>query len=186
MHRNLIKLTLICCVTQLVACNNIKVHQDYIQNANFKTLHQFAWLHETQKETGDARVDNSIIDNRIRQAIEAVLISRGYSKSQKQQADFLLAYQYVIRDKFNQRQSSTHIVIGGRHHHHSHVNLTLGNTQSQREVFDLIIDVVDQQTKKVLWQGISTRPSLKKLTPEAMNKRMKQTAAAILSQFPPY
>ena len=55
------------------ACTSPKVGYDYDRGANFSRYHTYAWVSGAQEATGDRRLDSSLVDARIRTAIEREL-----------------------------------------------------------------------------------------------------------------
>jgi hypothetical protein len=53
----------------LVGCSSVRVVRDYDRSTEFGHLNTYAWQHATQPETGNPRLDNDLIDARIRNAV---------------------------------------------------------------------------------------------------------------------
>ncbi len=50
-------------------CHSIQVSQDYDSSKDFSSLKTYEWQAKSQPKTGDIRVDNPLLDARIRSAI---------------------------------------------------------------------------------------------------------------------
>jgi hypothetical protein len=97
------------CLLLLVAgCSTLRVKSDYDKEFDFSRLHTFTWLDppvrsEPESSPMDDLVDpfarNSILDKRVRQAVERELLARGYRKGGDGRAEFQLQYFVIIRDR---------------------------------------------------------------------------------------
>ena len=85
----------------LAGCSGIQVSQDYDPQPLFGIRQTFAWSTDKQPETGDPRIDNPLRDDRTRAAVERVLAAKGLHPSTTGKADFLIAYQYALRRKWD-------------------------------------------------------------------------------------
>lgn len=85
-------------VASAVACASRKVGNNYDLSTNFSTYHTYAWVPGEQEVTGDKRIDNSLVDNRIRTTIGTQLRSKGYAVPAGGSPDLYLAYYVVVKD----------------------------------------------------------------------------------------
>ena len=60
-----------------LACSGLKVATDFDPNADFTKIRSYAWLDERSGVEGDLDDVSSLLDQRIRRAIEAVLLGKG-------------------------------------------------------------------------------------------------------------
>ncbi len=75
--KNVIFLTVL---VLFAGCSGIEVSQDYNMNVNFSNLKTFNWYSAKQKKTNDLRVDNLLLDSRIRKAVDRSLAQKGYQQ----------------------------------------------------------------------------------------------------------
>jgi hypothetical protein len=61
----------------LTACSSVQVNMDYDPTEDFSTYKTFAWLPKSSEPTGDYRIDNELLDARIRAAVDRNLQERG-------------------------------------------------------------------------------------------------------------
>lgn len=97
-----------------LGCASSKIGYDYDRSANFTRYHTYAWNAGAQHTTGDRRVDSSLMDARIRTAIEKHLQAKGYLASANGAPDFIVAYHAGIKDMM--KGASTQNYIGGSPH----------------------------------------------------------------------
>jgi hypothetical protein len=96
------------------ACTSPKTGYDYDRSANFSRYHTYAWVSGAQEATGDRRLDSSLLDARMRTAIEKELRAKGYLASSNASPDFLVAYHAGMKDLL--KGASTQNYIGDRAH----------------------------------------------------------------------
>ena len=65
----------------VIGCSGLEVSQDYDVNTDFSGLKLYAWKSEKQAQTGDIRVDNPLLDARIRAAVDRALTAGGLHKA---------------------------------------------------------------------------------------------------------
>ncbi|MBN1379855.1 MAG: DUF4136 domain-containing protein [Gammaproteobacteria bacterium] len=173
-------------VALVCACSGIKVEQDYAEKTDFSKLKSYAWQSDKQKSTGDVRVDNSLLNNRIRQAVDNSLSSKGFNKSATKKTDFLVAYHYVIREKDEDSRVHTGIGIGAGHRgSYGGLMLGLGGSDRDYEVGELTIDILDPNNQQIIWRGVASRKIISQSDPAERAARINETIAAVLKKFPP-
>ena len=167
-------------------CSPIQVSQDYTPGTSLNNLRSYAWHDDQQEKTGDLRIDNPLIDNRIRAAIDDTLAARGYRKTGRDQADFHVAYQYAIRGKVGASNVQTSIGFGfGTYGRHGGIGVSTGPDYSSYDEGLLIIDILDAREGSTLWRGKGTRQVFMHTEPERMTEQVNETVHKILDQFPP-
>ena len=72
----------------ILCCSSVQVSQDYDPETDFARLNTFNWQSETQQKTGDVRVDDQLMNSRIRKAVDRMLSAKGYQKVTQMAPDF--------------------------------------------------------------------------------------------------
>ena len=160
-------------------CASSNVGYDYDRSANFTRYHTYAWNSGAQQATGDRRVDSSLMDARIRTAIEKHLRSKGYLVSAADNPDFIVAYHAGIKDMM--KGASTQNYIGDRAHG---TFTTISDIQPYHEG-TLTIDIIDAQSHQLVWQAAAKADVGQSLGPEERDARVNGIVRAMLSHFPP-
>ena len=62
-----------------VGCSTVRVSHDYDAKVDFTRMKTFAWLEKKQPGTGDIRLDDPFLDQRIRAAVNQTLQKKGYA-----------------------------------------------------------------------------------------------------------
>jgi Domain of unknown function (DUF4136) len=168
------------------ACSTVKVSQDYSPDVDFSTLKKFNWKKKEQKKTGDARIDNPLLNTRIRNAVEHYLAEKGHQKASNGNPDFYVSYEYMIESKIVSDNSSVGFGVGrssrGRY---GGLSLSSGGGVSERDEATMLIDFTDAATANLTWRGTGTRRTSQHLTPKQKDQEIKELVEKILNQFPP-
>lgn len=163
----------------LAACAAPKVGYDYDASANFGAYHTYTWLLGKQEPTGDKRVDNSLVDNRIRAAVSARLQAKGYTISANGKPDFYVAYHVAVKDRM--KGSSTQQYIGDFAYG---TFTTISDIHSYNEG-DLLVDIVDAGSKQLVWRGAAQAEVDPGMTPKERDARINRVIDDMFAHFPP-
>jgi hypothetical protein len=163
----------------IAACASPKVGYDYDHGANFHAYHSYEWMPGKQEATGDKRLDNSLVDSRIRTAINSNLRSKGYTPSGNGSPDFYVAYHIGMKDVM--KESSTQNYIGDRAHG---TYTTIRDVQAYKEG-TLLVDIVDAKSNQLVWQASALAEVEPGMTPEERDKRIASVVQVMLAHFPP-
>ncbi len=160
-------------------CASTKVGYDYDRGTDFGRYHTYAWSSAAQDATGDRRVDSSLVDARIRTAIETQLRAKGYIADSNGSPDFLVAYHAGMKDMM--KGSSTQNYIGDRAHG---TFTTISDIQAYQEG-TLLIDIVDAKSRQLVWQASAKADVEQNLGPKERDARVNDAIGAMMSHFPP-
>ena len=169
----------------IFGCSGIKVSQDYQPDTNFNNLKTYTWKYITQEKTGDVRIDNSLMDNRIRKAIENALTEKGLFAAGIT-SDFQVAYTYTISKKKYSSPVNTGVGFGfGSYGRYGTIGIRTGTQVDEYDEGLLVIDFLKSDSDIVLWRGKSTHGVDTHSTPESTTDQINKIVGKILSQFPP-
>ena len=166
----------------LFGCSSVTVSQDYEIGADFSKYRTFDWVSAEQPRTGDIRVDNPLLDARIRNAVEQALLSKGYTKTPDGTPDMLVAYHLTIRSRIEGDRFRSGFGYG-RYPYWGGAGFE--TTVRQYDEGMLVIDIGDAAGNRLIWRGTGTRRVTEKASPEETTRIVNQTVSEILSQFPP-
>lgn len=168
-------------------CSSLEIHTDWDQSADFSKLKTYAWTTATQPDTGNPEIDDDLFDERTRKAIDQTLASKGYQKLASGTPDFLVSYHIIIKDMTDVNSVPT---IGyatpygyGRGGGFSYWSYQTFTTHYQEGT--LIIDIVNAQTKKLIWRSTGTDVVEPAKTPEKRDQEINDGIRHILAGFPP-
>jgi hypothetical protein len=173
-------------------CSSIEVNHDYDPKADFAGLKSYAWLKEPQKPTGDPRIDgNTILQNRIHEAVDTQLAARGFKKVASD-ADFFVAY-HVSLDKRQSVQTLNSYYgygPGWGYGYGASYRPGYGAGVPRTYVYEyeegtLILDIVDPKDKQLIWRGSAQDEVHFKSSPEKDQTQLNEAVRMMLQTFPP-
>ena len=169
-------------VAFFLGCASTRVTDDYDVNADFSSYATFAWLPQPQEMTGDARINNPLIAERVRSAIDRTLTAKGYRPASETPPDFFVGYFLSLEQKLDVYTIDRYYGAGPYRRwsgagFETHVN--------QYEEGTLVIDIVDAAAERLVWRGSGSRRISKSPTPQKSTQRVNEAVEAILARFPP-
>jgi hypothetical protein len=170
----------------LIGCSTLRVSQDYDLKTNFSGLKTYGWQSETHKKTGDVRVDNPLLHNRIRSAVDIFLSQKGYQKVAKETPDFYVDYAYTVRTKVETDDVSGGVGFGiGTYGRYGGFGVSTGGSVSTYDEGILVIDIITPGNNELIWRGTGTRRISQHSDPEKTTMNVNEAVEKILAQFPP-
>lgn len=159
----------------LLGCANTIVRSDYDTAFQFGGLKTYLWA------TGSDRLDQlSIVGKRIRGAVDAELVAKGFVPSRDGKPDFLVAYHTGSQQGIS--------VVGWGYGCGPWWGWGPGGwSVYQYEVGTLVVDIVDARTKSLVWRGWAARafdPYEDISAPQA-DARAQDAVKRVLAGFPP-
>ncbi len=169
----------------LGGCAGIKVNQDYDPGTDFSKFRAFTWKSETQPKTGDVRIDNPLLDTRIRKAIDMTLVNMGYRRVVQGPHDFKVGYSYAVRTTLDSSPVSvgTGFGIGGGNTFGG-VGIGIPVVGQNYDEGLLVIDFTDFQHGNLLWRGTGTHRISMRSTPEEITVAVNALVEKVLAQIP--
>ena len=184
--RNDRRVIILTVLTIVIGCSGIQVSQDYDLSREFSGLKTYDRQSGTHQKTGDVRVDNPLLDARIRKAVDRCLLEKGYQRILRGTPDFYVAYQYSIRSKI--RSDTVHTGVGfgvGGYGRDGGIGVSTGSDIREYDEGMLVIDIVGAGTGDLLWRGTGTGYVSQHSDPEKTTAIVNETVDKILVQFPP-
>jgi hypothetical protein len=140
----------------LTGCSTLRVRTDWDSDVDFSRYRSYAWLEQPERASriagGDANpfTYNSLLDKRVRKAVDAELAARGYRRVESGEVEFRLNYHVILKDKLVASASdfgALHAfpnggVFGG---------VDVEVMQFQEGTF--VLDVIDAQRDQLAWRG---------------------------------
>ena len=163
-----------------LACSSLRVNVDFDPNEDFSAYRTFTWFPREQRVQGDYRVDNPLLDARIRSAVERELAARGYRKVTDRNPDFYVAFYLSVEDKMD-----VYTVNRGYYDYWGYGVMIPETRVRQYEEGTLVIDIADAREKQLTWRGIGKGRLRRNPTPEQTTKDVDAAVAEILARFPP-
>ena len=169
----------------LGGCAGVRVSQDYEPGTDFSAYKTFDWKSADQPQTGNIRIDNPLLDGRIRKAVELALDAKGFRKTDRASADFLVEYNLAVQAKVDSSPVSigTGFGIGGGGSFGS-IGVGTPVVDSYEEGL-LIINIYDTKTGRLIWRGSGTRRLGWQSEPAKTTEDVNTLVDKILAQYPP-
>jgi hypothetical protein len=166
----------------ITGCSSVSVTRDFDSDTDFTGLKTFAWQHETQPKTGNPRIDNDLIDERVRKAVDTLLAEKGFAPAPKTEADFLVAYFIQYKQRIGGSSVSFGIGAGssGRYG-----GVGYNTAISDYDEGWLTIDMIDPESDKTIWRGVGVRATYESPKPAKATKIINHAVGRILKKFPP-
>ena len=166
----------------LVSCSTVRVQSDYDPAVDFAALRSYAWMPDPPQVSADPLLHNSLLDARIRSAVDRTLGAKGLRKVEVSQADFLVNYYVNLEQKI---RVDTVPASYGYGYGGWYGGMASETRVRQYEEGTLILDVVDPDKDEPLWRGSGSTRVGKKTSPEASTKRIDEVVSKLLESFPP-
>ena len=174
-------------ILALPACSTVQVRQDFDQSEDFTRLRTYAWYPKAQEPTGNIRLDNPLLHDRIVAAVDQTLAALGYTKIEDAKPDFYVNYHLAMQTKLDVRTIDYGAPygygvwgVGGWG--------GVGWSETYAVPYDegtLAIDVIDVARRKLVWRGIGVGRLKEEPKPEQVTERVNAAVEEILAQFPP-
>lgn len=149
------------------------VNYDYDRTANFSTFRTYAWTRGTA-------LRDELNHKRVVSAIDSQLVSKGLLRvDAEREADVLVAY----HANFDENVQITGFSSGYGLPRFGHVS---GTATTQKVMSGtLIVDLIDAQTKSLVWRGSAERDLDPSAKPEKRDKNINKAAEKIFKHYPP-
>lgn len=171
-----IVVALLLCVS---GCATFRIQTDYDPAVDFGRLRTYAWQPRTERSEADARINNDLLDARVRSAVDRVLQARGYQLVTDAAHDFNVAYIVTIDTRTDVHTIPVTYGWGwwGVMGTETYVD--------QYEQGTLLLDVIDAGSNKLVWRGSAAARVVDEETPERRTQRVNEAVEKILERFPP-
>ena len=126
----------------------------------------------------DGAHPDQIVDQQIKQTLDAQLSTKGLAKTDADTADLYVGYQVAVNQEkqWNAYGGGMGWRMGGG----------MGTaTSSTINIGTLDLDIYDSQAKQLVWKGAATKTIDAKASPEKRQKNLDKAAEKLLKNFPP-
>ena len=163
----------------LGACSSYNVTYDYDVTASFARYRTFDY-YTSKKGTGGT---TSLMDKRVRAAVEKELQTKGFAMETKADPDFLVTYYPIVQN----RKVRTNVRVGmgwGYRPFYGGVSTTTSQVRHYKEG-TIVIEIVDFKTNQMIWQGAAEGALTGLNSPEEADEMVPKAVRDILAKFPP-
>jgi hypothetical protein len=173
-------------ITVLAGCSRVQTSNEIDAGADFAALKTYAWLTEENPEAEDIRLNDPRIHATIRDAVDQVLTEKGYTKVETKEADFLVVWFGGIEKKIK-RESIEHFYapyVYGTLYRDPALRSEASGTDFEYEEGTVIIDVVDPQTRDILWRGSGSGRLVEGQQEQIALNNLRRSVKRIVQPFP--
>lgn len=169
----------------LNACAGIPVSTDYDPSWQLPAVPVYAWMPHPLNKV-DPMVDNDLVAARVHRAVDDQLAAHGISAtSNEADANLLVAYHIGEEEKLDINTFHANYgyypcwgCYGPGYGYGSDIWV------SQYTQGKLIIDLIDANTKQLVWRGIASRRVPSFDSPQERDQYIRETVMAIFKKFP--
>ena len=175
-------LLLLLTVSVVGACAGITVTHEADPEANFAAYGTYDWMPAESRRV-DLRARDPMVEQRIRDAIEAQLSSKGLRKVDSGDADILIGYLLVLEDGVDSQ--TMYVRSDPDWRYRTYGPATTATRTTAFTVGTLVIDVFDVEEKALVWRGGGEGQVDQSQDPEKRRARINEAVKKILEEFPP-
>ena len=159
------------------ALSDIRVNTTFDPSARFPQSATFGWDTGNPQLPDDVRVDPLVLETRLREAITQALAQKNY-QLRGYAPDFRVGYRVAITtDEFADVPEGRYTLRDGW------IPAMAGARKVEQGA--LLIDVIDAQSQRLVWQGVCEANVTMTADDETKRDRLDQAVAALLADFPP-
>jgi hypothetical protein len=174
-------------VTTLMAAGcepSVRVNTDYDRDVVFQDFKTYAWLPEPAGAGFRPQLRNDLIDARVRRAVDRELAAKGLARTDPASADLGVTFYVSLAQTIQVDTVPTAAYGYGYSGWHGSMVATETRVR-QYEEGTLLLDIVDQKRKQLIWRGSGRTRVKESSTPEETDALVNTVVAKILSEFPP-
>lgn len=168
-------------------CASMTVDSHYNPAVDFSLYKSYSWLHDVDNPGDDVRINNPLVINSVRSAVDDELQSRGLEKTSREKADFLVVWFGAIEQVLKTENINHFYRQYGYGTLYQDPYWNSSPTVASRKEYEqgqLIIDIVDRRTNKLMWRGTAKNKIVPDQTEEGAKKNLKKAVKKILENFP--
>ena len=159
------------------------VRYNFDKSANFAALKTYKWV-----AIKGATPLADLTDRQVKAAVDAVLATKGLTKSDSDTADLYIGYQAAVGQEKEYTSFDTGWGYGpgwgGGWYGGGGGGMTTGQT-STIYIGQLALDMYASQAKSLVWRGNASKTLDPKAKPEKQQKNLEKAVAKMLKNYPP-
>ncbi|HTS66560.1 MAG TPA: DUF4136 domain-containing protein [Candidatus Acidoferrales bacterium] len=162
------------------------VKYNFAQGTDFSKFKTYKWV-----KIGDANQQlNDMVDSQVKAAIDAQLATKGLAKTESDNADLDIGYQFALTQEKQFTSMSSDFGYGGGWGGGWYrgggmgMSTTTGST-STINIGNLALDMYDMSQKKLVWRGMASKTLDAKAKPDKQKKNLDKAMAKLLKNYPP-
>lgn len=162
-------LALTLAVAGILSAQDVKYN--FMPGTDFSKFHTYKWI----TIEGGAH-PNQIVDQEIKQAVDAQLAAKGLTKTDSDKADLYVGYQVAVDQERQWNAWGMGRGFGGG----------MGSaTSSTISIGTLVVDMYDPSTKQLVWTGNATHSIDPSSNQEKNMSKLNKAMQKLLKNYPP-
>ncbi|MFQ5602982.1 MAG: DUF4136 domain-containing protein [bacterium] len=158
----------------LMSCSPVSVRTDYDREVNFTKYKTFKWMPNPKKRDRKSVPKGSLLDRRIRRAVERELEAHGFVVKESGKTDAVLAYHIGVQHKVDVNTTGYGYGRWGYRGRSVHVHRYKEGT--------IVLDIVDPEMKQLIWRGAAVGV-IKRM--DASEEKINEAIQKVLEKYPP-
>ena len=164
------------------------VRYNFAKDAKFSDYRTYKWV----DIKGSDKV-NELVQQQIKDAIEAELATKGLTKTDSDDADLYIGDQTAIGTEKQFNSYSTGWGMGpgwgggwyGGYGYGGMTSQTTTGSTSTIYIGELTLDMYDSKNKDLVWRGVASKTIDPKAKPDKQEKNLRKAVAKLLKNYPP-
>ena len=172
----------------LNGCATVNISTDYDPFTDFSRYHTYAWTETEHAITGDIRVDNALLDARIKRTVNHQLAQLGITYD-GDKPDFWIRYNLTIEEKTEINTIHDYydypFEFGWHYGYFDYYGFGV-STHVYEEHYDeltLVIEFIDTATDTLIWQGIAQDDFDLMTTAKQKDKKITDAVTGMLAPY---
>jgi hypothetical protein len=171
------------CIALLAGCSSYDIKYDYDMDSNFTAFKTYQWIPRTMTNaSGSAQsavTNNTLLDQRIHRAVDTQMTAKGFTPTEEN-PDIMVVYHVGLADKVD-------VQDWGYTYAGSYWGGGMGRNVDVYQYTEgtLIVDLVNSNSKQLVWRGSATGVVDPTNSPEKMEQRVNDVVARIFANYPP-
>ena len=153
------------------------MNTEHDQSVSFSDLKTYDWMPTPEKMIDDPRIDWKLLESRVHTAVDKELSAKGFSRLTSGSPDFLVGYQVTLDKKV----VTTSLDRSPRYQY----SRPAGWSSFEYEEGTLILEIVDSETRKLIWQGTAQDEVGFSKSSEKKQEQINEAVRLMLENFPP-
>jgi hypothetical protein len=172
----------LCLAVMSIGCgSSVQINHDFDPDADFTRYQTYAWAPQSANVLGntqDPRERNTLLDKRIKDAVNAQLGREGL-RLREDNPDLYVAYHTGVENKLD--VTDWGYSYGSYYYGYPRRDITV----YQYQTGTLIVDLIDVAAEELVWRGSAEATLKEDPSPEYMQKRIEQAVGMMFQKYPP-
>jgi hypothetical protein len=155
------------------------VNYNFDQQTDFSKYKTYKWVTAKGEEQLDELNDKMVIS-----AIEKQLAVKGLTKTDGENADLYVRYQFALSQEKQMTTFDTGYAMGPGWRGYSGTGMSTSTT-STIQIGSIAVDMYDPAKKQLIWRGIASKQIDPKAKPDKRTKNLDKGMAKLFKNYPP-